>query len=101
MVMPLSGMGGNNNASTIAHSAFICYITVMNITKLKTNRIPNPLGFDLGAPIFSWTVENSFCSKSKKQAAAKIEVAADEEFADIIYDSGKQGGISSLGFRPI
>ncbi len=69
----------------------------MNIANLKTNRIKNPLGFELGAPVFSWTVESG---RSKKQAAARIEVAADETFSEIIYDSGKRSGISSLGFRP-
>ncbi len=69
----------------------------MKVGKLKTNRIIEPLGFELGEPTFSWVAESD---KSKKQIAASVEVAEDEAFEDIIYRSGKRADASSLAFRP-
>ncbi|MBB6634621.1 alpha-L-rhamnosidase [Cohnella thailandensis] len=69
----------------------------MIITRLKTNRIPNPLGFFLGEhPRLSYVVEET---NAKKQTAARIEVALDEAFANSIYDSGKRAHIDSLSFE--
>jgi alpha-L-rhamnosidase len=69
----------------------------MKVGKLKTNRLTNPFGFELGEPAFSWVAESC---ESKKQSAASIEVALDEAFANIIYSSGKREYASSLAFRP-
>jgi len=43
----------------------------------------------------SWITEDTF---SKKQLAAQIEVARDEQLKDIIFDSGKNAELSSLAF---
>ncbi|WP_128103507.1 alpha-L-rhamnosidase [Paenibacillus sp. DCT19] len=69
----------------------------MIITKLKTNRIMNPLGFSLGDwPRLSYVVT---CTDAKKQTAARYEVALAEDFSSIIFDSGKQTDIDSLSFE--
>jgi alpha-L-rhamnosidase len=68
----------------------------MKIINLKTNHITNPLGFDLGRPSLSFITCDTTASK---QAAAQIQVALDEEFAQIIFDSGKSEEIDSLAFE--
>lgn len=68
----------------------------MKITDLKTNRIANPLGFDLGKPRLSFVVKDTTATK---QIAARIEVSYDKEFIDILFDSGKSRTIDSISFE--
>lgn len=68
----------------------------MKITNLKTNHITNPLGFDLGKPSFSFITCDTNASK---QEAAQIQVALDEEFSEVVFDSGKSLEIDSLAFE--
>jgi len=68
----------------------------MKVINLKTNRITNPLGFDLGKPRLSYVVSDTTASK---QVAAQIQVAHDSEFTQIIFDSGKSREIDSLAFE--
>jgi alpha-L-rhamnosidase len=68
----------------------------MGIIRMKCNRITNPLGFYLGQPRLSWVTEAPGASH---QAAAQIQVAGDEDFKEILFDSGKSSEIDSLGFR--
>jgi alpha-L-rhamnosidase len=68
----------------------------MKIVNLKTNHIINPLGFDLGKPSFSFiTCDTNAC----KQEATQIQVAIDEEFSEVVFDSGKSSDIDSLAFE--
>ena len=68
------------------------------VKNLKTNHISNPLGFDLGtAPTFSWITESD---TAKFQKMAQVQVAADEKFSSILFDSGKREDIDSLAFSP-
>jgi alpha-L-rhamnosidase len=69
----------------------------MKIYKLRTNQIENPLGYELNRLSLSWITE---CTNSNYQEAAKVEVALDEVFENIIFDSGKDDGINSLAFCP-
>ena len=64
---------------------------------MKTNRITNPLGFDLGIPSLSFV---TYDTAAKKQTAAQIQVALDEEFTNIVFDSGVNAWIDSLAFKP-
>ena len=66
----------------------------MKIQRMKTNRIVNPLGFDLKTPVVSWTVEET---EAKKQLWARVEVAADADFSTILFDTGESRTASSLG----
>lgn len=58
----------------------------MNIDRLKVNRLTNPLGFEMNSLSFSWTVEET---DAKKQQWARVEVAADESFQRLLWDSGE------------
>ncbi|ULT58286.1 glycoside hydrolase family 78 protein [Neobacillus drentensis] len=68
----------------------------MRIKNLKTNRITNPLGFDLGRPRLSYV---AYDTNAAKQTAAQIQVALDEEFTNSVFDSGKSTEIDSLAFE--
>ena len=68
----------------------------MKIVNLKTNHVINSLGFDLGKPSFSFITCETTASI---QVAAQIQVAIDEEFAQIVFDSGKSEEIDSLAFE--
>ncbi len=68
----------------------------MKITSMKTDRINNPLGFLMAKPRLSYVVTET---DAKKQVAARIEVALDEGFTIIVYDSGKREDIDSLAFE--
>lgn len=68
----------------------------MKITRLKTNRMINPLGFTLYTPRLSYVVTET---EGKKQTAARYEVALDASFSKIVYDSGKREDIDSLAFE--
>jgi alpha-L-rhamnosidase len=68
----------------------------MKIKNLKTNRITNPLGFDLGKPRLSFV---AYDTTAKKQSAAQIQVALEKEFLNIVFDSGKSEEIDSLVFE--
>ncbi|WP_372631128.1 family 78 glycoside hydrolase catalytic domain [Cohnella sp.] len=68
----------------------------MKIVRLKTNRITNPLGFMLDKPGLSYVVTET---EAQKQVAARYEVALDESFSTLVYDSGKREDIDSLVFE--
>ena len=52
----------------------------MKIKNLKTNRITNPVGFNLDKVMLSFVTCNTL---STKQIAAEIEVALDKEFKEV------------------
>lgn len=66
----------------------------MKITRMKTNHLTNPLGYELSVPRVSFYVEDTV---SKKQEAARIVVASDEAFENIVYDTGKSTEIKLTG----
>lgn len=68
----------------------------MKITRLKTNRIVNPLGFTLDKPRLSYVVTET---EAKKQTAARYQVALDDTFTIVLYDSGKREDIDSIAFE--
>ena len=65
----------------------------MKITGLKTNHLTNPLGYDIHVPRVSFRVEDT---ASKKPEAVQIVVALDENFGEVVYDSGKSADISLI-----
>lgn len=71
----------------------------MKITHLKTNHISNPLGFAIHQPSFSWIVEET---PDTVQTAAQVLISLDQDFKQVIFDSGKVAGnsIDSLAYRP-
>lgn len=65
----------------------------MNIAETKINGIKNPVGFDCKRVKCSWKVTNA---KSKHQTKAKITVASDRKFENIVWE--KEGkDLSSIG----
>ncbi|URZ07608.1 alpha-L-rhamnosidase [Clostridium felsineum] len=68
----------------------------MKITRMKTNHIENPIGFYLGKPKVSFVVTDT---NAIKQEAAQIKVALDENFNEMVFDSGKCENIDSLGYE--
>ncbi|MDD7646587.1 MAG: hypothetical protein PUJ35_05005, partial [Ruminococcus bromii] len=66
----------------------------MKIQRMKTNRIVNPLGFDLKTPTVSWIVTDT---EAKKQVWARVEVSDSADFAQILFDTGECRTASSLG----
>ncbi|WP_066324584.1 MULTISPECIES: alpha-L-rhamnosidase [Metabacillus] len=67
----------------------------MKIIDLKTNHISNPLGFHFNNYLtFSYKVIEA---TGKNQVAAQIQVALSPAFEDILYDTGRDENLSSLG----
>lgn len=68
----------------------------MNIINLKTNHITNPVGFAMDNPVLSYVVAQSTGSFQKE---ARILVAKDEAFEEVVYDTGMQAEIDSVAFK--
>lgn len=66
----------------------------MKIINMKCNRITNPLGYNLVKPVLSWITQGE---DAKVQLACQVLVALNEDFTDIIYDSGKKEDIDGIG----
>lgn len=69
----------------------------MKIVNLRVNHLENPLGFSLEKPAFSWITTET---DGSYQDAARLEIALDEEFKEIIHDSGRRADINSLAYQP-
>ncbi len=67
----------------------------MIITKCRVNHLREPLGYQLGKPVFSWVTENA---KGKRQKEARLRIWADAGQTVPLYDSG-WGNLDSLGTR--
>ena len=68
----------------------------MKIIRMKTNHLTNPLGYWMEKPTFSWVAESDGIS----QNWARVEIAADPDFSEILYDSGEDASISGNAFTP-
>ncbi len=68
----------------------------MKINHLKINHLTNPLGFDLADPTVSYVVTEA---AGKRQAFAQVQVSLQEDFSEILYDSGECTTIVSTGFE--
>ena len=69
----------------------------MKIRNLRTNHLENPLGYQMDAPLLTWTAEDS---TGMKQQSARVQVTTSGNFDDCLYDSDARSDISSLGFVP-
>lgn len=69
-------------------------MSTLTVTDLLTNRLENPLGYQLESnPRFSWIVTgDSQTGKIRTQ----VEVSTDEKFKDVIFDSGLCEDIDSI-----
>lgn len=68
----------------------------MKLTQLRTNHFTEPLGMAIpgGKPVFSFVAEDT---ADKKQEAAQIKIFGPDGLQ--VYDSGRRGTLSSLGFE--
>lgn len=69
----------------------------MEIRNMRVNHLKQPLGCQCQYPVFSWVVQGC---RGKFQTGAKLEIALDKKMDKVIYDSGWQREIDSLGFCP-
>ena len=67
----------------------------MRIHQLKVNHIINPLGYELGRPVFSYLVAES---TGRHQKAARIRVAEDAAMEQVIFDSGMSADVNALAY---
>lgn len=65
----------------------------MIISHLQTNHLTNPLGYQLGKPVFGWTVEGA---KGQYQTEASVQVYEGDH---LLLDTGFSAEISSLGYE--
>ena len=68
----------------------------MRITDLRVNDRMNPIGICLENLTFSWRVEEA---EGKKEAWARLEIAEDDAFASLVFDSGK-GKLPRASYTP-
>jgi len=69
----------------------------MRITAMKTSHVENPLGYELAPMSFSWKVDRT---QSAAAVSARVEVARDKAFSELIHDSGHATGISNAAYSP-
>ena len=65
----------------------------MQIKRLRTNRMKNPLGFQMERANVSYVVE---ACGGTRQRAAQITVSKDADFSELVYDSGVSEEINSI-----
>ncbi len=68
----------------------------MKIYDMKVNHLTNPLGFRMTRTVFSWKVAEAI---GKYQTEARIQVAADVQMHETVFDSGFAKEADSLGYR--
>jgi alpha-L-rhamnosidase len=68
----------------------------MNIEKLRTNHLENPLGYLLDTLSLSWIVTG----KNEPDMETKVVIAADAAFAEVLFESEWLEEISALDFQP-
>lgn len=69
----------------------------MEVYSLMTNRMVNPLGFELGRVRLSYKVRDT---QGRHQLAAQIRISQEAGMRPLCYDSGRREDIDSLGFEP-
>lgn len=76
-------------------------LRMIKVTDMKVNHIANPMGYDLSTQTFSWKYEVSATSAAAvpSVSAACVQVAADQDFTEMVYDSGMRSDISNKAFE--
>lgn len=69
----------------------------MNITRLRCDRMENPVGFDFHMPSLSWILEDDIANQF--QSAFHVQVALDSSFVQTVYDSGKTESRETISYR--
>lgn len=81
---------GDQNQEQIQHKEGI------QISKLRTNHLENPIGYELDPLTLSW-VTSSNSENAVKQIAAQVIIFQGDR---VVFDSGKQEDINSLSYTP-
>ena len=68
----------------------------MNIQKLRTNHLENPLGYLLDTLSLSWIVTG----KNEPDMETKVVIAADAAFGEVLFESDWLEEINALDFQP-
>ena len=68
----------------------------MKIVCCQTNHMQNPIGFRMPHVTVSWKITEA---EGKKQQAARVRVATDASMRDILFDTGWNASLDSLGVR--
>lgn len=63
------------------------------LTNLQVNHLVDPMGIDDAEPVFSWAMDSNVIGA--KQETYRIEVASDQSFDDLVWDSGDVGSDES------
>lgn len=66
----------------------------MKVDNLKINHITRPMGYWYRTLTASWKVKEAL---GKFQQSAQIQVSSDEDFKEIIWDSGRDKKLKSTG----
>ena len=69
----------------------------MNIYNLKTNHILNPIGFLMDTVTLSWIIDAPF---EEELQGTRVLIALDENFEEVIHDSGMQADLDPLCYQP-
>lgn len=68
----------------------------MQITKMRTNHLENPLGYETDLLTLSWIAD----STGKSLRFSRVEIALDPGFKEIVSDSGESAEISGIAYTP-
>ena len=69
----------------------------MNIYNLKTNHILNPIGFLMDTVTLSWIIDAPF---EEELQGTRVLIALDENFEEVIHDSGMHSDLDPLCYQP-
>lgn len=68
----------------------------MKITRLRTNRLENPLGFQMDTARISYIITEA---EGKRQRAARVYVSLCKDFHEILFDSGESENIDNICYE--
>lgn len=68
----------------------------MRIVQCKMNHLKNPLGFQVGKPVFSYLVQDS---KGSAQTEARIKISRCEDMKETCFDTGFAEDIDSVAYE--
>ena len=69
----------------------------MKVTHLTCDYMADPIGFDFIRPGLGWVIESD--AVNGVQSAYRLQVAEDDGFSSVVYDSGKVASDQSVGVR--
>ena len=68
----------------------------MKIRSMRVNGYERPLGHKLDTLVFSWVTD---AEKGSRAAAFQVQISRAEDFAELVFDSGKSAEITQHAFK--